>query len=135
EGEDVTANLRTMASVPDRLKGKAPALIEIRGEVFMNKADFLKLNETQAEAGQKIFANPRNAAAGSLRQLDTRITAGRPLSLFAYAQGESSEPIADTHWHTHWHYLQRLREWSFQLIPSSRLLKSETDADDCPVEI
>ena len=70
EGEDVTANLRTMESVPDRLKGTAPALIEIRGEVFMTKADFLELNEAQAKAGQKVFANPRNAAAGSLRQLD-----------------------------------------------------------------
>ncbi len=102
EGEDVTANLRTMDAVPTRLKGRAPALIEIRGEVFMTKADFLKMNEAQAAAGQKVFANPRNAAAGSLRQLDPRITAERPLSLFAYAQGESSEPVADTHWH----YLQ-----------------------------
>ncbi len=124
EGEDVTANLRTLDSVPDRLKGHAPALIEIRGEVFMTKADFLKMNEAQAAAGQKVFANPRNAAAGSLRQLDARITAGRPLSLFAYAQGESSEPVADTHWH----YLRRLREWGFQVNPLSRLLNSEADA-------
>ena len=72
EGEDVTANLRTMRSVPDRLHGHAPALIEIRGEVFMTKADFLALNQAQAEAGAKVFANPRNAAAGSLRQLDVR---------------------------------------------------------------
>src|SRR5215469_7567004 len=79
EGEDVTANLRTMKTVPSRLKGHAPALIEIRGEVFMTKADFLKMNETQAVAGQKVFANPRNAAAGSLRQMDAKITAGRPL--------------------------------------------------------
>jgi hypothetical protein len=92
-----------MDAVPARLKGRAPALIEIRGEVFMTKADFLKMNEAQAAAGQKVFANPRNAAAGSLRQLDPRITAERPLSLFAYAQGESSEPVADTHWH----YLRR----------------------------
>ena len=124
EGEDVTANLRTIDAIPDRLKGRAPALIEIRGEVFMTKADFLKMNEAQAAAGQKVFANPRNAAAGSLRQLDPKITAGRPLSLFAYAQGESSEPVADTHWH----YLQRLREWGFQVNPLSRLLKSEADA-------
>ncbi len=87
-GEDVTANLRTMNSVPARLKGRAPAMIEVRGEVFMTKADFLKMNEVQAAAGQKVFANPRNAAAGSLRQLDPKITAARPLSLFAYAQGE-----------------------------------------------
>jgi DNA ligase (NAD+) len=131
EGEDVTANLRTMDSVPDRLKGKAPALIEIRGEVFMTKADFLKMNEAQAAAGQKVFANPRNAAAGSLRQLDPKITAGRPLSLFAYAQGESSEPVADTHWH----YLQRLRDWGFQVNPLSRLLKSEADAAAFQAEI
>jgi DNA ligase (NAD+) len=124
EGEDVTANLRTMKSVPDKLKGRAPALIEIRGEVFMSKADFLALNE--AEAGQKVFANPRNAAAGSLRQLDARITAGRPLSLFAYAQGESSEPVADTHWH----YLERLRDWGFSVNPLSRQLQSEADAAD-----
>jgi DNA ligase (NAD+) len=123
-GEDVTANLRTMESVPDRLQGRAPALLEIRGEVFMTKADFLKLNEAQARGGQKIFANPRNAAAGSLRQLDARITAGRPLSLFAYAQGESSEPVADTHWH----YLQRLRDWGFQVNPLSLHLKSEAEA-------
>ena len=131
EGEDVTANLRTMNSVPDRLKGRAPALIEIRGEVFMNKADFLKLNEAQAKAGQKVFANPRNGAAGSLRQLDARITAGRPLSLFAYAQGESSEPVADTHWH----YLQRLRDWGFQVNPLSRHLSGEAEAAAFQAEI
>ena len=124
EGEDVTANLRTMKSVPHRLHGKAPALIEIRGEVFMTKADFLKMNEAQAASGQKVFANPRNAAAGSLRQLDPKITATRPLSLFAYAQGESSEPVADTHWH----YLQRLRDWGFHVNPLSRHLPSEDAA-------
>jgi DNA ligase (NAD+) len=126
EGEDVTTNLRTMKTVPGNLKGRAPALIEIRGEVFMSKADFIALNEAQATAGQKVFANPRNAAAGSLRQLDARITAERPLSLFAYAQGEASEPVADTHWH----YLQRLHDWGFEVNPLSRLLKSETEAAD-----
>jgi DNA ligase (NAD+) len=131
EGEDVTANLRTMGSVPTRLKGRAPALIEIRGEVFMTKADFLKMNEAQAAAGQKVFANPRNAAAGSLRQLDPRITAERPLSLFAYALGEASEPVADTHWH----YLERLRAWGFQVNPLSRHLASEADAAAFQAEI
>jgi DNA ligase (NAD+) len=125
EGEDVTANLRTMKSVPDTLHGDAPALIEIRGEVFMTKADFLALNQAQAEAGSKIFANPRNAAAGSLRQLDTKITAERPLSLFAYAQGESSEPVAATHWE----YLERLKTWGFDVNPLSRRLGSEEDAE------
>ena len=131
EGEDVTANLRTMKSVPEALKGAAPAFIEIRGEVFMTKADFLALNQAQAEAGAKIFANPRNAAAGSLRQLDTRITAGRPLSLFAYAQGESNEPVAETHWD----YLQRLRDWGFDVNPLSRRLGSESDAEAFQTEI
>jgi DNA ligase (NAD+) len=131
EGEDVTANLRTMKSVPDRLHAAAPALIEIRGEVFMTKADFLALNQTQAEAGAKIFANPRNAAAGSLRQLDVRITAGRPLSLFAYAQGESSEPVAATHWE----YLERLKGWGFDVNPLSRRLGNEADAEAFQSEI
>jgi DNA ligase (NAD+) len=124
EGEDVTANLRTLQSLPEKLHGKAPALIEIRGEVFMNKADFLKLNETQADAGGKIFANPRNAAAGSLRQLDTKITASRPLSLFAYAMGQSSESVAESHWD----YLRRLRDWGFVVNPLSRLLESPEEA-------
>ena len=124
EGEDVTANLLTMRDVPRTLKGSAPRFIEIRGEVFLRKADFLALNAAQEQAGQRLFANPRNAAAGSLRQLDARVTAGRPLSLFAYAQGESSEPVAETHWG----YLQRLRQWGFSVSPLSRLLASEAEA-------
>jgi DNA ligase (NAD+) len=131
EGEDVTANLRTMKSVPDKLHSHAPALIEIRGEVFMTKADFLALNQSQAEAGAKVFANPRNAAAGSLRQLDVRITAARPLSLFAYAQGESSEPVAATHWD----YLEWLKSSGFEVNPLSRRLGDETDAEAFQQEI
>lgn len=123
-GEDVTANLRTMDEVPAKLRGKPPAFIEIRGEVFMTKSDFLALNEAQAKAGQRVFANPRNAAAGSLRQLDAKITAGRRLSLFAYAQGESSEPVAETHWQ----YLERLREWGFNVNPLSRRLATDAEA-------
>jgi DNA ligase (NAD+) len=124
EGEDVTKNLRTLKAIPQKLHGVAQALIEIRGEVFLRKADFLQLNETQATSGGKIFANPRNAAAGSLRQLDTRITAGRPLSLFAYAMGQSSEPVAETHWE----YLQRLRAWGFDVNPLSRVLAGAEEA-------
>jgi DNA ligase (NAD+) len=125
EGEDVTANLRTMAgAIPERLNGAAPASIEIRGEVFMTKADFLALNEAQAAAGQKLFANPRNAAAGGLRQLDARITAGRRLSLFAYAMGDCSEPVAETHAG----YLDRLRGWGFSVNPLSRRLATEDEA-------
>jgi DNA ligase (NAD+) len=124
-GEDVTANLRTMKSVPDRLHGKSPALIEIRGEVFMTKPDFLALNKRQADAGDRLFANPRNAAAGGLRQLDPRITATRALSLFAYAQGDSSEPVAETHWD----YLQRLQDWGFTVNPLSRRVSDEAEAE------
>ncbi len=131
EGEDVTANLRTMRSVPNRLKGKAPALIEIRGEVFMTKDDFLALNRTQEAAGHRLFANPRNAAAGSLRQLDTRITAARTLGLFAYAMGEASEKVADTHWE----YLDRLRGWGFSVNPLSERLQGEQDAADFQARI
>ncbi len=124
EGEDVTANLRTIAAVPARLHGAAPRRIEIRGEVFMTKADFLALNAAQEEAGQRLFANPRNAAAGSLRQLDVRITASRRLSLFAYAMGQASERPAATHWD----YLARLSEWGFSVNPLSRLLPDEDAA-------
>jgi DNA ligase (NAD+) len=131
EGEDVTANLRSLKTLPDKLRGAAPDLIEIRGEVFMNKADFLRLNETQAEAAGKIFANPRNAAAGSLRQLDAGITASRPLSLFAYAMGEASAPVAETHWA----YLEQLRAWGFVVNPLSRLLATAEDAAAFQAEI
>ncbi len=94
-GENVTANARTIADIPKRLDG-APAILEVRGEVYMTHADFAALNARQAEAGAKTFANPRNAAAGSLRQLDAAITRARPLHFFAYAWGEVSEPLADT---------------------------------------
>ena len=87
-GEDVTVNVRTIKAIPLKLRGQAPAVLEVRGEVFMYRGDFDKLNERQAEAGGKTFVNPRNAAAGSLRQLDPRITAKRPLSFFAYGLGE-----------------------------------------------
>ena len=95
EGEDVTANVRTVQSIPHRLEG-APRIFEARGEVYMRHADFAALNARQAEAGKPIYANPRNFAAGSLRQLDPRITASRPLAFFAYAWGEISEPFAST---------------------------------------
>ncbi len=115
EGEDVTANLRTMSAVPNQLNGKAPDRIEVRGEVFMTKADFLTLNAAQAAAGSRPYANPRNSAAGSLRQLDPKVTAARPLQLFAYAFGEASELPAPTHWE----YLQRLQDWGFATNPLS----------------
>lgn len=98
EGEDVTANLRTLADLPRTLVGQAPEVLEVRGEVYMRRADFALLNEAQQAAGDKRFANPRNAAAGSLRQLDPSVTAARPLRLFAYAWGEASEPLGTTQW-------------------------------------
>jgi DNA ligase (NAD+) len=97
EGEDVTANIKTLKEVPQQLKGKhVPKICEVRGEVYMTKSDFLKLNERQKAVGDTIFANPRNSAAGSLRQKDPSITASRPLGFFAYAWGEMSEMPADT---------------------------------------
>lgn len=96
EGEDVTANVMTIAEVPKTLKGNPPALLEVRGEIYMTRDDFLALNDRQEATGDKTFANPRNAAAGSLRQLDASITAARPLRFFGYALGETSAPIAET---------------------------------------
>jgi DNA ligase (NAD+) len=96
-GEDVTANIKTLADVPKKLKGKGvPAICEVRGEVYMSKRGFLELNKRQAEIGGQIFVNPRNSAAGSLRQKDPSITASRPLGFFAYAWGEMSDMPADT---------------------------------------
>ncbi|HMF26545.1 MAG TPA: NAD-dependent DNA ligase LigA [Pseudolabrys sp.] len=97
EGEDVTANIRTLEDAPHRLKGKkVPQVCEVRGEVYMTKSAFLELNERQKASGGQVFANPRNSAAGSLRQKDPKITASRPLGFFAYAWGEMSEMPTDT---------------------------------------
>lgn len=126
QGEDVTANILTLQTLPRELPHDAPAKIEIRGEIYMTKADFLALNESQ----ERQFANPRNAAAGSLRQLDPAITAKRPLSLFAYAQGESSSPVATTHWE----YLQTLKAWGFSVNPLSRQI-TEAGAEEFQTEI
>lgn len=95
-GEDVTANARTIAEIPNLLSGDFPEILEVRGEVYMRHADFAELNRRNEEAGKPVFANPRNSAAGSLRQLDTSITASRPLRFLAYAWGEVSEMPADT---------------------------------------
>ena len=104
-GENVTTNLTTIASLLKEVDGKMPSVLDVRGEVYMSKADFAALNQRQEAAGGKTFANPRNAAAGSLRQLDPLITAARPLSFFAYAWGEASAPPAKTHWE----YLKKLQ--------------------------
>jgi DNA ligase (NAD+) len=109
-GEDVTANLRTLRSIPLKLRGKAPAYMEVRGEVFMPISGFRKLNREQEKAGSKVFANPRNAAAGSLRQLDPKISASRPLSFYAYGYGATEGWRAPK---THMESLDQLREWGF----------------------
>ena len=96
EGEDVTANVRTIAGIPHTLKGDAPGILDIRGEIYMTKDGFAGVNARQAGAGKPLFANPRNAAAGSLRQLDSSVTASRPLRFFAYAWGEATHLPADT---------------------------------------
>ena len=126
EGEDVTQNLLTLQNLPRTLPASAPARIEIRGEVYMTKTDFLALNESQ----ERKFANPRNAAAGSLRQLDPSITARRKLSLFAYAQGETATPVAKTHWE----YLQTLKAWGFDVNPLSRKI-AESGAEAFQAQI
>ncbi len=115
-GEDVTANARTIGDIPHRIAG-APEILEVRGEVYMGHADFAALNAAQKARGDKPFANPRNAAAGSLRQLDPAITASRPLRFFAYAWGEVSEPLAATQIEA----LERLGEMGFVINELTRL--------------
>ena len=113
-GEDITVNLRTLGEVPASLFGDdVPEIVEVRGEVYMTRDDFAALNARQEAAGDKVFANPRNAAAGSLRQLDPTITAARPLRLFAYAWGELSGAPAETQEG----FLARLAAWGFQVNP------------------
>jgi DNA ligase (NAD+) len=120
EGEDVTANVKTIKEIPRHLHGKGwPKAIEIRGEVYISDEDFIILNEQQESTGEIPFANPRNAAAGSLRQLDSNITANRPLRFFAYAWGEVSSPFAPTQWEAR----HKLKEWGFTLNEPSSLIK------------
>ncbi|WP_312163036.1 NAD-dependent DNA ligase LigA [Phenylobacterium sp.] len=116
-GEDVTENLRTIADIPKRLAGEGwPEVIEIRGEVYLGHEEFAALNAANEAAGLKTYANPRNSAAGSLRQIDPKITATRPLKFFAYAWGLLSEPFAQTQWEA----LARLKAWGFKTTPESR---------------
>jgi DNA ligase (NAD+) len=124
-GENVTTNIRTLRTVPETLKGAGwPELIEIRGEVYMERKGFFTLNEERAAEGEPVFANPRNAAAGSLRQLDSSITARRPLLFFAYAWGEATTPFARTHHEA----LERFRKWGFTVNPRSRLCRGVDEA-------
>ncbi|QFT60056.1 DNA ligase [Sulfitobacter sp. THAF37] len=121
-GENVTANARTVGDIPVTLDG-APDLLEVRGEIYMSHADFEALNERQTTAGAKTFANPRNAAAGSLRQLDARITKARPLRFFAYAWGALSAPLADTQMGA----IERLESLGFATNPLTGLCDGPAD--------
>lgn len=126
-GEDITENLKQIKDLPLKLVGNdIPERLDIRGEVIMNKADFFALNDEQTAAGKKPFANPRNAAAGSLRQLDPRITGRRRLSLFGYTFGETSaEP-----WDSQDAFLQKIRSWGFPVNPEVRLCKTAQELAD-----
>jgi DNA ligase (NAD+) len=119
-GEDVTANLRTIKMVPLQLKGRAPSRFEVRGEVFINKRDFVRMNEERERAGEPTFVNPRNCAAGSLRQLDPRITAQRPLSIFFYETGDTP----GVEFKTHGEKLAFLRELGLRTNPENELVES-----------
>ncbi|NDE90416.1 MAG: NAD-dependent DNA ligase LigA [Alphaproteobacteria bacterium] len=122
-GEDITQNLSTLATIPKKLTGNAPAIIEIRGEVYMERGNFIEMNARQEQSGKPIFANPRNAAAGSLRQLDSSITATRPLKFFGYALGYSEARIADTQMGVR----TQLHQWGFVLNEPSALCHSAED--------
>ncbi len=127
-GEDVTRNLKTIATLPLKMKSTAhhpaPSFIEIRGEVYIEKEPFQKLNIRRTEEGEEPFANPRNAAAGSLRQLDSRITARRPLNIFFYGVGNVEALGVSTHWEA----LQKLSDWGF---PVNQLIERAEDISAC----
>ncbi|MCJ7596431.1 MAG: NAD-dependent DNA ligase LigA, partial [Desulfobacterales bacterium] len=142
-GEDVTQNLRTVKSIPLRLRGKGNSdLVEVRGEIIMNKEDFARLNKARENSGEPLFANPRNAAAGSVRQLDPKITRTRPLRIFAYGIGRIEGKELTNHWDT-LHYLQEL---GFRISEDFRVCRSVEEVkefyertlnrrDDLPYEI
>ena len=126
-GEDVTANVRTIRAIPLKLLGPAPpALIEVRGEIFMTRRGFDKMNEAQRARGERTYANPRNAAAGALRQLDPRVTASRPLSLYCYGTGLVSDEAVLPH--RHGDLLETLSAWGLPVSPHTRVLD---DVDAC----
>jgi DNA ligase (NAD+) len=132
EGEDVTANIKTLKDVPKKLKGRnIPAVCEVRGEVYMTKPDFIALNKRQAAEGATIFANPRNSAAGSLRQKDPSVTASRPLGFFAYAWGEMSEMPADTQSGM----IAWFEKCGFTTNPLTKLVRSTEDLIDFHAKI
>jgi DNA ligase (NAD+) len=123
QGEDITANLKTIRTVPLSLHDSPPPSLEVRGEVYLSRAAFQKINDERAAAGQPLFANPRNCAAGSVRQLDSRITARRPLDVFIYALGEARgwQP------RTQWEMLEAFLKWGFKTNPNNRRVETIDD--------
>lgn len=125
-GEDITENLKTIKQLPLTLPADAPKVMEVRGEVYMAKRDFLALNEKNAAEKKKLFANPRNAAAGSLRQLDPKITAERKLSIWAYTWGEVSE----RQWQTQEQFFEKLKAWGFPTNPLNKVCYTLTEIEE-----
>lgn len=124
EGEDITQNLKTLKDIPELIEDKAfPALTEIRGEVYMRHEEFMDMNKEREKDHLPLFANPRNAAAGSVRQLDPKVTASRPLKFFAY----SCDDYIPFHVTTHWEFLEKLKGWGFITNPLARLCKTTED--------
>jgi DNA ligase (NAD+) len=123
QGEDITANLKTVRTVPLALNDSPPPYVEVRGEVYLSRAAFQKINDERAAAGQPLFANPRNCAAGSIRQLDSRITAQRPLDVFIYALGEAQG------WRprSQWEMLETFLRWGFKTNPNNRRVETIED--------
>lgn len=127
-GEDVTENCRTIKNLPLKLQGNnIPEILEVRGEVYMTISGFTKLNESLSQKNEKIFANPRNAAAGSLRQLDSRMTATRPLAFFAYGLGEVSENFSTSQQET----LQNFKDWGLPISPNVQVAHTTEECQEC----
>jgi DNA ligase (NAD+) len=126
-GEDITQNLKTVRSITLSVRGDFPPRFEVRGEVFLPKAGFEKLNRERAEEGLPLFANPRNAAAGSVRQLDPRITARRPLDIYIYMLGYAEDRATPP---THWETMQYLKSLGFKINPNNQLLKSIEEVEE-----
>ncbi|GAG33254.1 unnamed protein product, partial [marine sediment metagenome] len=130
-GEDITQNLRTIKSIPLTVPKDAPRKFEVRGEVYLSRSGFEKLNKERAEEGQPLFANPRNAAAGSVRQLDPRVTAKRPLDIYIYSLGYAEgEGVGEREMPpTHWETMEYLKSLGFKISPYNAHVSAISDAD------